>query len=173
MTSLPLGKTCKQVLPSLNREVVNFELCIALFPLCGIQIQRLLTAPAAGHRTETEGTLLDAGKFGRCWSSSPLASDHYNAGYLRFWAEEVTPLYNMKRANALSVRCVQASACEAAFRFLHPNENRHRPGRENHVYRPPNAAVRKSVATPLLAIHEKPRRHIAGEGTRGQTRKNY
>ncbi len=80
-----------------------------LFPPPPHSFQRLLTAPAAGHRTNDAGTLLDAGLYGRCWSSSPYASGDHNAGYLRFWAKEVTPLYNMKRANAISVRCVQAS----------------------------------------------------------------
>jgi len=78
-----------------------------LFPSPPHSFQRLLTAPAAGHRTNDAGTLLDAGLYGRCWSSSPYASGDHNAGYLRFWAKEVTPLYNMKRANAISVRCVQ------------------------------------------------------------------
>ena len=77
--------------------------------------ERLLRAPAAGYRDESTGALLGVGSEGNWWSSSTFVSDGssaYLAGTLWFASTQMRPMdtgYRPRRANALAVRCVQAS----------------------------------------------------------------
>ncbi len=113
-SSLPLGKArTSSALPSLNREVVHFELCIVLFPSPQHPFQRLLPAPATGYRNETTGALVNVGTNGGYRSSSPTSSTDAKAGFLEFNSGNVNPVNSGIRAVGRSVRCVQH--LQAAF----------------------------------------------------------
>ena len=81
----------------------------------GHSFQRLLFAPAAGYRNESSGALTNVGARGAYWASSSYAAGNINASHLTFGSGDVNPLNTANRANALSVRCVQASARSCYF----------------------------------------------------------
>ena len=70
--------------------------------------ERLLFAPAAGHRDHATGDLLcDDG--GWWWTSSSQPSGDGNSGSFHFRTRLVYSLHRDNRSMGLSVRCVQAS----------------------------------------------------------------
>jgi hypothetical protein len=81
--------------------------------------ERLLFTPAAGYRSHETGALNVVGAYGYAWSSSTFASGNFDAGHLRFFESEVTPVHGFYRALGFPVRCVQASAREVAFFLLY------------------------------------------------------
>ncbi len=74
---------------------------------------------AAGYRYNATGALTSVGAGGWCWQSSSYAADNCNAGQYGFRESYVNPLNDANRADAVSVRCVQASA-GVAFYFSSP-----------------------------------------------------
>ncbi len=89
---------------------MHSELCIVLFPLCGIHSSDCYRAPAAGTRHNATGDLDSVGKGGLFFVSSTYTAGHYGGGCLHFGAESVFPLGSPARAYGFPVRCVQASA---------------------------------------------------------------
>jgi hypothetical protein len=109
-----LGKARERSLLSLNRKVVNSE----LFPSPPHSFERLLFTPAAGNRACATGVLSVIGSSGSYWSSSSISSTGNVSSALWFSPTSVRPMdsgYLARRAVAVSVRCVQASAREVAF----------------------------------------------------------
>ena len=64
---------------------------------------KLLTLPAAGDRSDTNGALSNRGFSGYYWSSAENGS---NAYYLYFYSSYVDPAGNVDRTNGLSLRCI-------------------------------------------------------------------
>jgi uncharacterized protein (TIGR02145 family) len=64
---------------------------------------KLLTLPAAGNRSSTDGTLYDRGYYGYYWSSAEGGS---NAYYLDFNSSNVYAAYDINRSNGFSLRCI-------------------------------------------------------------------
>jgi uncharacterized protein (TIGR02145 family) len=64
-----------------------------------------LFLPAAGYRDYYDGTHIDAGTYGNCWSSTPSGS--YNAYSLDFYSGGAGWYYYGSRIYGFSVRCVQ------------------------------------------------------------------
>ncbi len=65
---------------------------------------------ATGNRNNASGALVSVGTWGAYYASSPLLAGNVNASHLAYGSGDLHPLNNANRANALSVRCVQASA---------------------------------------------------------------
>ena len=92
--------------------IINYSLFIKKFPFRH-SIQRLLLAPAAGYRSREAGVLTFVDTDGNYWSSSSYVSDGSAAnlaGLLWFSITNIRPTdsgLRPRRANALSVRCVQ------------------------------------------------------------------
>jgi len=71
---------------------------------------------AAGHRNNASGALTSVGTRGLYWASSSYAAGNINAAFLDFTSGNVNPLNTGNRADAFSVRCVQASTgCFLSF----------------------------------------------------------
>ena len=64
---------------------------------------KLVTLPAAGDRSDTNGALSNRGFSGYYWSSAENGS---NAYYLYFYSSYVDPAGNVDRTNGLSLRCI-------------------------------------------------------------------
>tara|TARA_B110000208_G_scaffold76356_1_gene98027 strand:- start:2622 stop:3230 length:609 start_codon:yes stop_codon:yes gene_type:complete len=64
---------------------------------------KLLTLPAAGSRSNTNGALLSRGNNGRYWSSTENGSTAY---YFSFYSSTVYPASIINRAYGFSVRCI-------------------------------------------------------------------
>ena len=64
---------------------------------------KLLTLPAAGSRSRTNGALNERGNTGDYWSSTERGDNAYS---LYFGSSNVTPANNNNRTNGLSVRCI-------------------------------------------------------------------
>jgi uncharacterized protein (TIGR02145 family) len=64
---------------------------------------KLLTLPAAGNRSNTNGALNSRGRYGYYWSSTENGSTAYN---LNFNSSVVFPAGNTFRPNGFSVRCI-------------------------------------------------------------------
>jgi len=61
--------------------------------------------PASGCRDNVDGSLLNVGRNGYCWSASPDSYNAYNLGFDNY--DYVYPLGSGHRALGLSVRCLQ------------------------------------------------------------------
>ncbi|MDE7304530.1 MAG: hypothetical protein K2N04_01265, partial [Alistipes sp.] len=83
----------------------------------GHSFQRLLAKTfAAGRRNNASGALTEVGTRGLYWASSSYAAGNINAAFLDFTSGNVNPLNTGNRADAFSVRCVQASTgCFLSF----------------------------------------------------------
>jgi uncharacterized protein (TIGR02145 family) len=67
---------------------------------------KLLTLPAAGYRSSTDGALSFRGLFGFYWSSGSSAENGSNAYNLFFSSSTVYPANNYARTTGCSVRCI-------------------------------------------------------------------
>ncbi len=83
-----------------------------LFPSPPHSIQRLLFTPAAGYRDRVSGALVNVGTGGSYSAAASLSATNSRGSILWFTLHETSPLYAGYRANARTVRCVQASARE-------------------------------------------------------------
>ena len=66
-------------------------------------LELLANLPSAGNRSNSSGTVNDAGSWGALWSASV---DGSNSRYLYFDLS-VADWYSVGRANGLSVRCLR------------------------------------------------------------------
>ncbi len=64
---------------------------------------KLLTLPAAGYRSFTNGALVNRGSFGYYWSSTEISTNSY---YLNFDSSDVNPANINNRTLTFSLRCI-------------------------------------------------------------------
>ena len=83
-----------------------------LFPSPPHSSERLLFTPAAGYRDRVSGALVNVGTGGSYSAAASLSATNSRGSILWFTLHETSPLYAGYRANARTVRCVQASARE-------------------------------------------------------------
>ena len=83
-----------------NNSATNYGVALHYGPDAST---KLLTLPAAGHRSSANGALNDRGNGGRCWSSAENGSTAYN---LYFNSSNVNPANNNSRTSGFSVRCI-------------------------------------------------------------------
>jgi hypothetical protein len=76
----------------------------------------LLFTPAAGYRSHEMGALNVVGAYGYAWSSSTFASGNFDAGHLRFFESEVTPVHGFYRARSVFPCAASKHLHEVVFR---------------------------------------------------------
>ncbi len=89
---------------SWSSNVTNYGSAIHFGPSAGV---KLLTLPASGFRTSTNGALNRRGRTGRYWSATFDSSGGNYAYYLSFRISEQKATYTNHRRNALSIRCIK------------------------------------------------------------------